>query len=844
MRIWNLGPGDPLALTLVADFRMCTPDYVNDHIWELEIGAGDPPAIALCTTYGLRARRMRIFPQFTLGNQSISDPAAFSIPPRLRRFFPNYLALDFSPFQNIEVGAEYWAPDSHTTSGRFAVTNGNAGAVRILLELCGQLSPLDGQSLAPIPVQSVNILSGQSGNLAPVIFLTGGPQPGPGPYPSLALDLILAAGETRTLTWAQAALGTPKESLELARRTAARPWESELSKIEKVNAAQTIDVHTGDVDWDAAFALSQKIGFGLFFTPNQHLPNPSFVITRQPDQGYSPLGDGRDYPHLWSGQSILESGSLASLLPGAPGLAAGLVRNFLAGQSVTGEVDWKPGLTGQRGRWLSAPLLANLAWHAYQLTRDVNFLLEVQPGLEAFFHSWFDSAHDRDGDGFPEWEHPMQTGLEDNPAFTVWQTDGKGADISAAESPALAAMLCREAQSLAHISEALEQSEGQTKWEKESNRLRLLTEECWTPEDAIYHLRDRDTHRSPSGKPLGSWRGSGILTPKQSFKQPVRLLIRLELNGDSTNRPEITLQGQNGDATQEEHLDRKAFQWGAGLAVATTHLVYTSFTKIEVSGIGNRDRMTVSVMDFSSEDLTLFLPLWAGIPNQLRVVDIVNSSLFAADRFGRLYGVPVCGTTSLPVLGKAATVPARVKAVPIFPDGEVSKRLPTTSICEGVHLAWNSLIGEGLLNYGLRQEAAILTGRLMAVVVKNLKQEHSFAFSYDAVTGAGVGERNPVQGLAPLGLFLSTLGVRIEMPQGSQGSGNGVQVELRGKNPFPWPVTVKYRGLSITRGADQSVIIFPDGQTVTLTDPTDAVISETPIGVKGLVVSRSSPGTE
>jgi hypothetical protein len=835
MRTWNLGPGDPLALTLVADFRLCTPDYVNDHIWELEIGAGDPPALSLCTTYGLRARRMRLFPQFTLGNQSISDPAAFSIPPRLRRFFPNYLALNFSPFQNIEVEAEYWAPDSHTTSGRFAVTNTNAGAARILLELCGQLSPLDGQSLAPIPVQSVNILSGQSGNLAPVIFLTGGPQPGPGPYPSLALELILAAGETRTLTWAQAALGTPRESLELARRTAARPWESELAKIERVNAAQTIDVHTGDADWDAAFALSQKIGFGLFFGPNQHLPNPSFVLTRQPDQGYSPLGDGRDYPHLWSGQPILESGSLASLLPGAPQLAAGLVRNFLVGQSVTGEVDWKPGLTGQRGRWLSAPLLANLAWHTYQLTRDVDFLREVQPGLEAFFHRWFDSSHDRDGDGFPEWEHPMQTGLEDNPAFTVWQTDGRGADISASESPALAAMLCREAQSLAHISEVLEQPEGQTKWEKESIRLQLLTEECWTAEGTIYHLRDRDTHRSPSGRPLGSRRGSGVLTPRQSFKQPVRLLIRLELDGAATNRPEITLQGQNGDAKQEEHLERKAFQWGAGLAVATTHLVYTSITKIEVSGIGNRDRMSVSVMDFSSEDLTFFLPLWAGIPNQLRAQDIANHSLFAADRFGRFYGIPVCGVTPVSARGKTASV---------FPDEEVSQHQLTTSICQGVHLAWNTLIGEGLLNYGLREEAAVLTGRLMAVVVNNLKQEHAFAYSYHAVTGTGMGERNPVQGLAPLGFFLSTIGVRIEMPCGSQGSGNGVRVELRGKNPFPWPVTVKYRGLNITRGADQSVIIFPDGQTVTLTDPTDAVISEAPVGIKGLAVSRSSPGTE
>ena len=85
-----------------------------------------------------------------------------------------------------------------------------------------------------------------------------------------------------------------------------------------VNAAQTIDVHTGDPDWDAAFALSQKTAFGLFFGSSQYLPNPCFVLTRQPDQGYSPRGDGSDYPHLWSGQSIL--GSLLARQP-APRIA-------------------------------------------------------------------------------------------------------------------------------------------------------------------------------------------------------------------------------------------------------------------------------------------------------------------------------------------------------------------------------------------------------------------------------------------------------------------------------------------------------------------------------------------
>ena len=86
---------------------------------------------------------MRLFPRFTLGTQAVTDPARFFQPPRLRRFYPNFLLLDFSPFPGLDVVAEYWVPDSHTTAGRFTVTNHTAGPLTLLLELCGQLAPLD-----------------------------------------------------------------------------------------------------------------------------------------------------------------------------------------------------------------------------------------------------------------------------------------------------------------------------------------------------------------------------------------------------------------------------------------------------------------------------------------------------------------------------------------------------------------------------------------------------------------------------------------------------------------------------------------------------------------------------
>ena len=133
-----------------------------------------------------------------------------------------------------------------------------------------------------------------------------------------------------------------------------------------------------------------------------------------------------------------------------------------------------------------------------------------------------------------------------------------------------------------------------------------------------------------------------------------------------------------------------------------------------------------------------------------------------------------------------------------------------------VHLPWNLLIGEGLLAYGFRAEAARLTKRIMAAVIKNLKQNRAFYQRYHAGTGAGLGERNALTGLAPLGLFLQTLGVTIL---------SGTRVRLEGKNPFPWSVTVRYRGMTIQRGLESTEVTFLNGKSVTVTDANACVVS-------------------
>src|SRR5512138_275081 len=335
MRDWSLAPGDPLCLSLAADARLSIPDYLNDHIWELNLGSGEPPALSLQTTYGLRAKAMRLFLRFSEEGKSVSSPSSFALPPTVRRFYPNFLVLDCAPLKSIDVSAEYWVPQSNAVSGRISVANKSTAIRKIRLELCAVLTPIDGQGMTATQMQMVNVLAGQTGGLFPVLFMTGGPAPGSGPYPSLFLDLELGPGAARTLTWVQSATDSLQASFDLARQTSARPWEAESARLELLNAGQTIDIHTGDKDWDAAFAFSQSMGLGLFFAPDTQLACPSIVAVRGPDNGYSPKGDGTDYPIAWNGQTAFDAYYLSNVLPASEG-AKDLLENFLSIQKEDG----------------------------------------------------------------------------------------------------------------------------------------------------------------------------------------------------------------------------------------------------------------------------------------------------------------------------------------------------------------------------------------------------------------------------------------------------------------------------------------------------------------------------
>lgn len=783
MREWSLTQDDPLSLKIAADARLSVPDYGNDQIWELRLTGGEPPALSLQTSYGLRAKGMRVFVGFVWEGQRVLDPERFASPPEVRQFYPNYLKVAFQPFSDLAGGAEYWVQDSYTLAGRVTVRNLASSPKVIRLRLYALLLPGENpRALSETRFEGVTVLAGRTGNLEPVIFLSGGAFAEEATYPALAVEYTLPPHGEKHIVWGHAGLEDQQRSFEAASAIGGRQWEAEIARLDMVNSS-LVDIQTGDPEWDVGFALSQRVALSSFVGPTVYLPHPSIVESRIPDRGYSARGDGKDYTLYWSGQTAADAFlALPQVILAAPDLARGLLKNFFAVQTAEGFIDWKPGLGGQRNGALVMPLLAAMCLSYYQHTEDLTFLEETFPRLLELLELWFSKDHDRDQDGFPEWKHTIQAGFDDWPSFVRWRAWGQGLDISKAETADLASYLYRDCLSVIRIARLVGKPEAVAMWEQRAKGLREAVEASWSDETSSYHHRDRDLHISPAGELLGKGRGAFTVEVNRDFDPPVRVLVRSRGVEGGAQAAKVLIHGKGQRGRHRvERLSGRKFQWFWEFGTATSEKASKAIERVEVQGLAETFETEIWVADYTREDQTLLLPLWAGIPNAERAQQLVRRTVTNPKRYWRSHGVPNC----------SAQDPAYSPDV----DGGAGM----------VEMFWNTLIGDGLVEYGYLEQAADLVHRLMTAVIGSLRKDKAFRAAYHPDQEGGLGERGNLAGLAPLSLFLHTLGVQFVSPH---------RVHLRGRNVFPWPVVLRWRGLEVRREADTTVVTFPNGQQV------------------------------
>jgi hypothetical protein len=784
---------DPYAVILAADARLSTPDYCNDHAWVVNLRGGEPPCLALQTTFGLRARSMRLFAQFSEASVTASDPAAFHQAPKITQFFPNFAKIVYAPFSGIDVTASYWVPTSNVLAVRFQVTNGSILPRQFKMEVAVVLSPLgEGAGMAPFYLESAPGLAGTTSDLRPVLLMSGSPRHGSGSFPALEVEVDLKPASTQDFYCVLAARSDAGASAAEAQAFLARSWEAEFARIEMVNMRDTVEISSGNREWDQAFACSQAAAFQLVM-PGQStldLPHPSIVSSRQPDQGFSRRLDGSDYDYLWNGQTALDVYYLTNfLLPGAYATLQGLIYNFLHSQQENGEIDWKPGLAGQRGHLAVTPVLCAITWKIFQASKDKAFLEAVFPGLLKYLGQWFQPVHDADRDGYPELDHFLQVGFDANPADHPQRTRPALSSVRYAESPALGAFLYHDIRCLEKIAQQLGHARQAAELSRRADHLKKAVEGNWNQKDGVYQYCDRSTHRAPKGERLLRAACAAEVAVKRKFPQPARLEIVLSAEQSPAAAVEVVVRGTTPAGKAEERLNA-----GARSQAPSSRTYWTENTYLEVESIAcptpwEGALLEVYTQDFRQEDISLLLPLWAQIPGTQKAKNLVQKNLAGTGRYLRLFGLPNC--------------PAPV-------------RFSREDRCGAVSPLWNMLIIEGLLRYDFRKEAAEIFTRLAAGIVQALKDHHSFSPGFDCDQGTISGEKNSLQGLAPAGLFLELVGIHFL-------SANSLIVT--GFSPFSGPITVKYHGTTVTRNGKETHIVFPDGQSLDLHEPGSFVVS-------------------
>ncbi len=783
MREWNFSPDKPFSLSLACDARLSPTDYTNDQIWELNLGGSEPPAISLQTNFGLRARSCRIFPRFGLNSHTLYNPAQFHHPVIIHQYFANYIRLSCKPFSSFNVVIEYWVPTSQSIACRTKIINTSREENNIDLSWAEVLVPTeDGSRMSTCEVDLATILSGQTANLVPVLFLTGGATHGKSPYPSLDLSITLAPRSEQEFLWVHASLADINSSYTLAKSLVGKNWDTEFARISRVNS-QRMEIFTGSPQWDNIFHIEQTLVEQLFLSATPACSSGSFVSSRSPDQGYSLLPDGSDYSHLWNGLSALDALYLVNfLLPAAPGLVKSLLDSFLAALNAQGEIDLKPGLGGQRSQLLATPVLANIARLYYEYTGNIEYIQKILPGLITFFFSWFSNRHDRDGDLIPEWDQPVQSGFEDHPLFSFSSDQASGLDISSVESPGLSSYLFNECQSLLSLAETASNQEVIPRLSNIAERLLNMLEQSWDDNQACFLYRDRDSHLSSSTQPIGQLEGAGVLEVHRDFGAPIRPVLIIRCKREGTRPLQIYIHGTStSGAHRVDHIPGDQIHWHLNTGFVTSPSCYLSIEHLEISGLLPEDQLFAQTADLTHLDYTLLMPLWARAVSESKAKIMTNLTIMNKKRFLCSYGLRPCSNDQQ--------------------SDEISVEYTTISF------PWISQVLDGLVKYGEQKKAAEIYSRLMKAVASSFEKDLALHQHYHSETGKPFGPKNTLTSLMPIGSFLEILGVKVISP---------TLVEITGTNPFPWPVTIKYRGLTVVQQEKKALIIFSDGQSVTV----------------------------
>jgi len=621
------------------------------------------------------------------------------------------------------------------------------------------------------------VIAGQFRNLAPVLFMTGGPSAISSPYPALSIPIHLAAGQSRTLTWALASKASRDASLDAARKVAASPWRERVQQRARFHAARTLEVQTGYPEWDTAFVQSQTEAQIHWVGKPDKIESPFFLRSRLPDDAPENAiqHDRRD------DLSLLEALHLKQvLLPARADQLSTIVSNFLSRQKEDGSIFSERNAFAFSRPFHECPMLASLSLKLYEIDGNSNRLQQTFSSLCRSLNPWLSAGDNPETNAGLAWEDTrqlqMDTGLFN---FDIWEENGHGLDIRTAESPALLSMLQMEAAALAKIAALIGDDSEVEKFKALSTSLSQRIRHCWEDQLGSFIYRDIESGLTPDRELFYPSRIQRELTIGKTFLKPQRLQLHLIASDEHTRACIIRFIGTdpNGTAT-EEVFKPHDLRWVLGRAHLTSQKLYQSIQSISFNGLQPEDRFVLETADLAQPDITCLLPLLTEAPTPEMLEKLIANKDSIPDH-GRPFGMP-------------ETWKARHELPP--------------ALTIRNNIIWNTLFIEGLLRSGQYELAGAVFTHLMTAITSGLTHHDGFFPFYNSKDGRPAGNRNALAGLAPLGLLLELAGIRILSPN---------RVVLWEHYSLTDPLKVHWQGLSIYKDSSLVRVIFPDGTDFT-----------------------------
>jgi hypothetical protein len=597
---------------LAADHDLSKIDPANDQIWEFSTETGEPPALALGSTYGLRAFSMRVFPRFQNGRISVTDPNAFFEYPAVFYSAPNFIHIHFSPFNFIDVNLRVWVPTSQVVVGQVTLDLKTDQPDVMTMEWVAMLSPFPGGTIMTAMDYSINtILAGKSRNLEPVFLLTGAPRSGLSSNPGLGLTISLRPGLPRQFTWVLASLENREISFYAARKYSASLLEAEQLKIEMTRKKRSLTIETNNGNVDSIIRKSQNRMEQLVLPPFGKFQHATFVQSRLVDHGYSNSHDASDSGPNWGIQTSTDTW-LASriLLPTHPEFMRGILQNFLDQQTANGTIDMLTSWAGKRTGILCTPLLASLAVELHQYLQDEEWLGLVFPALLRNLQAWFQEEPYENETGFPRWEHPLQLGFPAESTYEGVETQDWSTFVRTAESPALAALLYRECECLLKMAVILGHTDDVAWVEEKAAQLKTLVIDCWNEKNSRFQNRDMLNHTSLKPGKAISYRRNGSFPIRDKKSSPSFTIFKVHLVNGIVHPLIIEVMFKKG---KKATLTDKEFEWSGNYGVVLLDRSLENISAIKISGLARGESVKIYEPDFTSFDPTLIIPLWTGI---------------------------------------------------------------------------------------------------------------------------------------------------------------------------------------------------------------------------------------